>query len=255
MFVNEAHHIPLHRAFSLSLLAPLRRLGFTHFAAETLSAHALGLGRKYPSVHSGYYIREPLFGELLREAMRLGYEITAYESESLSTSCNRRDREQAMNLLARVFKPHPKARLFVHAGYSHIEKAGPSRWINMAQWFRKLGGPDPLSVDQTLLRESSTLYDLQVAHPHTRYIRGRPDWTLLEGRRCFIAVPSVLSRLKQRPLLIQAHYEGEPCDAVPADQVILEKSEPALALAKGSFRVRALGADGWEAGHTRLSLR
>lgn len=36
VFINEAHHVPQHRAFSILLLRHLRMAGFTHFAAETL---------------------------------------------------------------------------------------------------------------------------------------------------------------------------------------------------------------------------
>jgi hypothetical protein len=38
VMINEAHHVPRHRAFILALLQRLRRQGFTYFDAETLYA-------------------------------------------------------------------------------------------------------------------------------------------------------------------------------------------------------------------------
>jgi hypothetical protein len=37
ILINEAHHVPQHRAFAYELLKALRQKGFTHFATETLS--------------------------------------------------------------------------------------------------------------------------------------------------------------------------------------------------------------------------
>jgi len=74
VFFNEAHSAPLTRTLTIQLLAKLREQGFTHFAAETLYETDKDLNkRKYPTAASGFYVNEPLYGEMVRTALRLGY--------------------------------------------------------------------------------------------------------------------------------------------------------------------------------------
>jgi hypothetical protein len=126
VMINEAHHVPQHRAFTLQLLAALRRKGFTYFAAETLQPDP-GLARRgYPTAETGSYIQEPLYGDLVRTALRLGYQVVPYEAESSGRGIEPREREQARHLVERIFQKDPKAKVLVHAGYSHILKSAAS---------------------------------------------------------------------------------------------------------------------------------
>lgn len=156
VMINEAHHNAQTRALTLALLPRLRALGFTHFAAEALGDDDPGLIRRgYPVKASGTeYLQEPLYGEIVREAIRLGFILVPYDSSVLDPQT--RDAAQAENLYQKVFAKDPKARLFVHAGYAHIDKAG-GRLNNvepMAMKLAKLTGFDPLSIDQTQFLES-----------------------------------------------------------------------------------------------------
>ena len=73
IFINEAHHVAQTRVLTLALLERLRAKGFTYLAAETFSPFDSSLNtRAYPIRASGYYSNEPLFGEIIREARRLG---------------------------------------------------------------------------------------------------------------------------------------------------------------------------------------
>ena len=73
VMVNEAHHVGETRLLTLALLPRLRELGFTHFAVEGLDEHDRDLAaRGYPAKASGPYIREPLYGEIVRIALRSG---------------------------------------------------------------------------------------------------------------------------------------------------------------------------------------
>jgi hypothetical protein len=59
VMINEAHHVPQHRAFALELLKKLRQDGFTHFASETLYETDTQLNaRGYPTGQTGYYTIE-----------------------------------------------------------------------------------------------------------------------------------------------------------------------------------------------------
>lgn len=152
VMVNEAHHDPHTRLLTLALLPRLRALGFTHFAAEALDEKDTDLTRRgYPLAASGSeYVREPLYGDMVREAIRLGFVIVPYESFDKVQQV--RETGQATNLYRRVFAADPAARLFVHAGYAHVDKAigGLGDDVKpMAMELKRLSGFDPLSIDQT----------------------------------------------------------------------------------------------------------
>ena len=157
VMVNEAHHDAHTRALTLALLPRLRAMGFTYFAAEALDEQDTSLMKRgYPVKSSGSeYLREPLYGDIVREAIKLGYVIVPYDSAGATPQ----DREdgQARNLYERVLAKDPKAKLFVHAGYAHIDKQpgrlGPVK--PMAMQLRELSGITPLSIDQTDIREDN----------------------------------------------------------------------------------------------------
>ena len=139
VLLNESHAEAQTRASNFSLLAPLRALGFTHLGIEALDVVAVPASavrcagatlsdtqlpvRGYPLGLgvTGYYTQEPVFGELLREALRLGFELVAYETPTMGESQQEREQAQADNL-ACVLKD-PKAKLVVIGGFGHIREA------------------------------------------------------------------------------------------------------------------------------------
>ena len=156
VLINEAHHNAHTRQLTLALLPRLRAMGFTYFAAEALGDKDPGLmQRGYPVKESGTeYLREPLYGEIVREAIRLGFIIVPYDDASDDTVAAR-EAGQADNLYQRVFAKDPQARLFVHCGYAHIDKAKGRLGSTepMAMRLQQLTGLDPLSIDQTQFLE------------------------------------------------------------------------------------------------------
>jgi hypothetical protein len=156
VMVNEAHHDAHTRTLTLDLLPRLRAMGFTHFAAEALDGRDAGLVKRgYPVKRSGSeYLHEPLYGDIVREAIRLGYIIVPYDADGTPQE---REDGQAKNLYERVFAKNPRAKLFVHAGYAHIDKQlgrlGPVR--PMAMQLGRLSGIEALSIDQTDIREEN----------------------------------------------------------------------------------------------------
>jgi hypothetical protein len=155
VMINEAHHDAHTRQLTLALLPRLRALGFNYFAAEALLESDTGLmQRGYPIEASGTeYLHEPAYGEIIRTAIRLGYQVVAYDLDGASPQ--ERESGQASNLYRKVFARDPAARLFVHAGYAHIDKAKGrlGRWRPMAMQLRDMTGIEPLSIDQTQFRE------------------------------------------------------------------------------------------------------
>lgn len=155
VLINEAHHDAHTRQLTLALLPRLRALGFDYFAAEALlDKDASLMKRGYPIRTSGSeYLREPSYGEIVRTAIKLGFKVVSYDMDSRSTQ--EREAGQARNLYRKVFAKDPDARLFVHAGYAHIDKAKGrlGNTVPMAMQLQQLTGIEPLSIDQTQFRE------------------------------------------------------------------------------------------------------
>lgn len=96
IIINEAHNQPLHRVFTTTLLNELYALGFRYCAIEALSEDSLLNIDKYPKWTTGYYSAEPQFGNLIREALSIGYKLIAYEAkEEFIMDVDKREYEQA----------------------------------------------------------------------------------------------------------------------------------------------------------------
>ncbi|WP_147372501.1 hypothetical protein [Calidithermus terrae] len=257
VILNEAHHVPMHRAFALRLALALREEGFTHFAAETFLPGVAELARKgYPSLGMGHYSKEPVFGDLIRNAMRVGYRLVPYEPEGDVQSIEAREQAQADNL-QRILQRDPTARVLVYAGFHHVfESPDPLGNVWMAQRLKDLAGIDPLTIDQTteaafpvttsaVLRSANGVFvtlgqyagrvDIQVLHPREVLVGGRPSWLREWLGRKPVEVPSALLPVAQR-VLVQAFVAGEGSDAVPFDQIVAEPGRK-LMLTPGRYEL------------------
>lgn len=272
VFFNEAHNAPVTRTLTVPLLAKLRAEGFETFAAETLYETDKDLQKRgYPVGDSGFYTQEPVYAEMVRTALKLGFRVVAYEAISDATG-DAREREQARNLYERVFKHDPKARLVVNAGYAHIvEKGKYLGGKSMAQHFRDFSGIDPVTVEQTMLIEHSIMsedhpyyraalatlhptqplvfadktgkpwslkpggYDISVLFPPDELAEGRPTWLALGGLRKRYPVTGEICR-GAFPCLIEARYIAESEDAIPADRIVLGFTDKKVRLAERSLQ-------------------
>lgn len=257
VFVNEAHNIALTRTLTVRLLKPLRAEGFSIFAVETLyPSDIVALNhRGYPTAASGFYMREPIYAEMVRTALRLGYKVVAYEADQFHTG-DAREAQQAEHLL-QILKANPGAKMLVNAGYAHIQKTGEFLGAqSMAEHFIKDSGIDPLSIEQTILiphqdkamnhpdydaiiaAVSSTQpivfinkdgkpwslrpgYDASVIFPPERFVYGRPTWAGLWGARVPYTVNGSVCE-RHWPCLVSARYADEPAAAIPADRMVLD---------------------------------
>lgn len=169
VMLNEAHVASRHRSFLAQVLRALRPLGFTHLACETFlhtrddgapDVRMLRAGEPFnPAM--GYYTKDPVFAEAVREAADLGYRFAPYEmrrdqrgpgGESQAESIVRREEAQANNLIENLLAPEPAARVIVFVGYGHINEI-PDH--NGGEWFAirlaRNAGLDPLTIGQTRL--------------------------------------------------------------------------------------------------------
>jgi len=164
IMLNEHHHVSATRLLTLQLLPILWAKGFRYLAAEALAVKDTGLGRRGYAIEgvTGYYTDDPVFGEIIRQALRLGYHVVPYDAEESQEDSTdglnpqqRRDSIEALNLYDRIFREDPNAKVLVHAGIAHIKESVTASWSPMAAYFRKLSGIDPVTADQTVLIEHS----------------------------------------------------------------------------------------------------
>ena len=257
VFLNEAHNIALTRTLTVRLLKPLREQGFNVFAVETLypSDVAALNKRGYPIAASGFYTREPVYAEMVRTALKLGYKVVAYEADPDHTG-DAREAQQAENLW-KILKADPNARIVVNAGYAHIQKTGKFLGAeSMAEHFMKDSGITPLSIEQTILIPHQDRgmnhpdydpivdslhpaqpmvfidknakpwslrpgYDASVIFPQEHFVYDRPTWLELWGARVPFTVSGNLCQ-RHWPCMVAARYADEGDDAIPADRMVLD---------------------------------
>lgn len=256
VFFNEAHNVPLTRSLTVQLLKALREEGFNTFAAETLYASDKDLQKRgYPTADSGFYTREPVYAEMVRTALKLGYKVVAYEADDQHIG-EARERQQAEHL-AQLFEDDPGTRLVVNGGYAHIVEQGHYLGSeSMAEHFHMMTGIDPLTIEQTMLISHGNSfmdhpyysavisalnpkqpvvfidkdgkpwslrpgYDVSVIFPMTQLRRGRPTWLTLGGLREPYFVDGTVCQ-NHWPCLIEARYADEGADAIPADRIALD---------------------------------
>jgi hypothetical protein len=284
VILNEEHIKPRDRAFALQVARALRPLGYSMLAAEDFASSPDAAAREsksqalsasgYPRLESGFYIRDPVFADFVRQSLALGYRPVVYEyrpprgTPPGTPEISVREQGEADNLMRAVFAKNPRSKVLIYVGYDHAAETPllDSEW--MAGRLKKLTGIDPLTIDQTTLSPTGerALYaalerrighrslvpmlggkpvkfgflgpavDLQVAHPPARLRSGRPDWLFAMGRTA-VEVP-----LNHRPrsgrVLVQAFLANEAADAIPVDQLVVTAGQkpPPLLVPEGRLR-------------------
>ncbi len=178
MIITEAHTKPEHRVFTRLLLEGLYEQGYRHLGLENIQAQpgdraggmfdTLLQERGYPLTiaSSGIYPSEPEYGNLIREAIRLGFQIFSYERNGSSDS--ERDLQQAERIVT-YQRAHPGEKVVCHGGWYHaveeaIEKRPGTGQYWMAYHYKQLTGDDPLTVYQDALNEK--IADEQKSSPY-----------------------------------------------------------------------------------------
>lgn len=288
VITNEAHYQPQNRVFTALLLEKLYQQGFRYLCVEDLyiddpnvkSKEDKELNRrKYPLKSTGFYMNEPQYGNLVRQALKIGYTLVAYEhyASDVKDPVERifaRERGQAKNI-AQILEKDPNAKILIHCGYGHLNESLKNNYGLMAAMLKKDFAIDPLTVDQQdLLEENNAPYysltyvkepsvyvsdkgffndfseshkvDMVVVFPRTKYVNGRPDWLVYDKTRKYYFVKLEKNKLVY-PIMIAAYYKGEDISAaVPADIIEIKKPDDkvALVLNKGQYILQIKDAAG-----------
>ena len=282
IILNEGHHVPQNRLTTLKLIRKLKTKGFNYFAIEALSVQDSLLNeRKYAlsNPESGYYINDPIFGDLIRQSLKIGYKLIPYEY--MSTDFNKREKGQAENIFERIFKLNPNAKILIHCGYSH----GLYENIDihtMGYYLKLMTGKKPIFFEQFQLTEPfDSLYERKdyshfhkyntiteptlfinsnkklwknnftdgdgaIFTPKTILKNGRPTWLLFDNKKYYF--PKYNSNNTSYPFLIQAFVEKEGEKSIPLDQIEIknEIDNKALILYSGKYIIVALNKNGDE---------
>lgn len=185
---NENHMNPENRIFLSQLLSDLKKQGFKTLAVEALSTNDSSFIGNVPTQMAGYYTREPEFGNLLRKAKDLGFEILPYEN-TLETDLkgmafnNFRDSIQAENLKT-IFEKNK--RMIVLAGHSHIEEKQKSDWKMMAQRFYEITNVNPLTIEQAIFSNLGSAswrnnVSERISEPTVMVNKDGKIWTVADG--------------------------------------------------------------------------
>lgn len=255
---NEAHHVPRNRVTLILFLDKLYKNGFRYLALESLYENDSCINkRKYPlSNISGFYVDEPCYGNLIREALKLGFKLIPYEVNNNliknSSVQDIREQLQAKNIVERILKKNATAKIIVLCGYGHGTKikVGDGSFNFMGYYLKELTGIEPFVVQQQKLNENfpqllrdDYLYiqkNIKLVVPSIFLNASNKPWSLYESEGdCGIynrettiirGRPDWLSFreknnyyspqiFKQKfPYLIQAISSAEGLNSVPVDQ-------------------------------------
>ncbi len=277
LLINEAHYSSQNREFTADLLKPLWEKGYRYLALEALSYSDIELSRRgYPVLNSGFYVRDPVFGNMVREALAIGYRLIAYETERAGVDGSERDLDQARNIFNKTLRNDSIGKVIIHAGYSHILENGGGTYIPMGVQLKSISKQDILTIDQETMTDLNQdeklnpyyLYvkyqlrvgnpvifmgekplvdpinyagiDVQVYHPPTKFIKGRPTWRLRTSYQ-LVELPPGFEKFNG--CLIQALRAEDRSDAIPIDQTIVYP-DVGLVLQPGNYNIRVINGEG-----------
>ena len=275
LIINEAHHNSSHRVFTKSLLQELYDQGYKNLGLEALGngvyLDTLLNSRKHPILTTGHYTKDPQFGDFIREALEIGYNVFPYENMGEGTA-TQREITQARNI-EKVFNSKPDEKFLIHCGFDHALEGTHRSWEKaMAGRITEYTGIDPLTINQVVYSERSkpefnhpllkalditvpsvlldkenqplqytrgeAWTDIAVFHPQTKYINNRPHWLFEHGNN---NVPITLSDINiEFPIMVLAYKKGEDISvAVPKDLTEIQNKTDTchLALKNGNYDI------------------
>jgi hypothetical protein len=172
LMLNERSHLPICRLFAIQLLDSLKLNGFNYLAFETLNSDHKINKNGFPIDEDGYLNQEPMFAELIRQAVLKGFKIIGYKDtteclpppDSHRFYCSNVKEEKAAERIAKVLKKDSEAKVFIYIeedqNYKDYFVAQRNRreghkFKFMAMYLTDKMGEGPLSINQSDMVERS----------------------------------------------------------------------------------------------------
>ena len=173
VFLNDSPIHPQTRILTKEALHVFAQKGFTHLAIEAFTNQNERIDRiGHPTINMGVYTDEPLFGELIREAIGLGFTIVSIQPTDVeigkAKSIMKREMElsdndpkltynafnwsKAMNL-NRQFRKDGSSKYLVLTNKSQVQKKELKGVKSIATWFHEITGTAPYTIDQVTMNE------------------------------------------------------------------------------------------------------
>jgi len=279
VIISESHLKPQHSIFAKELIISLTEHGFNHLGLEAfgsdstredqLSDTMLNVRGFVDFETTGYYTREPQMADLVRTAAQSGYKLFAYERE-MKLPNKTRDEMHADNFI-RYLKKHPSDKFVIVCGWHHaieskLTSRGPQR---MAYYLKEKYQVDPLTVYQDNFTERiiyneheilaelridkpsvfvennnqiarlTNKVDIEVLHPKTKYISGRPGWLFQDESYKEYDLDRDLIDM-ELPLFLKAYKFGEQENGTPIDIIEIKQKydQRKLILKPGKYILR-----------------
>ncbi len=279
VLIMEAHTISEHRAWIDQTLPTFRTAGFTHYFAEAIAEPGSQLkARGFPTAKTGVYTFDPRFGNLIRTAIKLDFEIGGYDA--FENDFNGREERQATNLAAQ-FAGRPNAKMVVHAGHGHIfkhEVRNVGRYMAARLWQKtgiepftiwQFSNELPNDVYRNLVRQVGPITEPVLLIPPPPQLAEAlfPESTVQPAVDAIVVHPPSIGREpadrrgafangltqirsvwlgQEWPVVISAMTDGEPDTAIPLDQIMLRPGETEFELwiSQPKYKLRAWSLKG-----------
>jgi hypothetical protein len=261
VMVMEDHFVSKTREMIGETLPFFADEGFTHYAAEAIGESGDTLKKRgFPISKSGFYTSDPQFGNVIRRAIDLDFQLLGYDFNPLSHESRE---EYAATKLAGLFQGNPQTKLFVHAGHAHVLKHTTpqgQRWLASLLWEKT--GIEPFTIWQWSAMHDAHEYraiaerlqdqrdfdepvllmpppsadvgfrnlprvDAILVHPPDVSIAPANRTVLFSGKKVKIVGSC---NVPDRPIAVAAVKQGEPTNSIALDQVMLRNNENAFSL-------------------------
>jgi len=173
VFVNDSpEHIRV-RTFFTSMLKDFYDQGYRYLGLEALDYYDREMQeRGYPSINSGEETDEPMFGEMIRTALDLGFKVFPYDGKKSeiikaelivkrekglsidkhNLALSARYCSQGLNI-SRILKKEAGAKILIYTKGKNVREIPREGVKYTADWFRKFTNINPLTIEQSVMNE------------------------------------------------------------------------------------------------------
>ena len=202
VFLNDSKFHPQTRIFCKSLLKDLYNQGYRHLGVEAFTNKTeIQAGLSCPSINSGKFSDEPLFGDMIRAAIKIGFKLFSFQPTETeiakasnivrkkSPNASQKDLlipaanwSKAMNI-NRYMKSHANDKFLIYTNEQQVSEKDIFDYNTLAQWFKQITSIDPLTVEQAIMNENCPA----IEHKYYKYAEAAEPSIFLKYKTPFVA--------------------------------------------------------------------